>query len=148
MNTQPLSQSQWAIILTRGLTVLHAPENTPYAHPKPSHVYTHIHIHTSRNPATNTVAEPNKATTMAVDVPDDDSWYKWTVDGHVQGYGSSVDVLFTSVGEHTVLLVEKSDSATAYLSIKVELQPRAHLKPRSSLSTTQYLILKPPWASR
>lgn len=65
------------------------------------------------------VAEPNKATTMAVDIPDDDSWYKWTVDGHVQGYGSSVDVLFTEVGEHTVLLVEKSDSATAYLSIKV-----------------------------
>jgi len=65
------------------------------------------------------VAEPNRATTLAVDDADSDSWYKWTVDGHVQGYGSSVEVLFTEVGEHQVMLVEKTATSTSYLSVKV-----------------------------
>lgn len=36
-----------------------------------------------RYPWTN-VAEPYKATTLAVMTPVDGAWYKWMVDGHVQ----------------------------------------------------------------
>lgn len=65
------------------------------------------------------LAEPYRVTNLAVENPYADGWYKWTVDGHVQGYGSGCDVLFTDVGYHSVILMEKTDTKTSYLSTKV-----------------------------
>lgn len=65
------------------------------------------------------MAEPYRVTNLAVVNPSADGWYKWTVNGHVQGYGSGCDVLFTDVGYSSVILVEKTESKTSYLSAKV-----------------------------
>lgn len=48
------------------------------------------------------MAEPFRATTLAVEAPLSGASYRWTVDGHVQGYGSSISVLFQQIGYHTV----------------------------------------------
>lgn len=72
-----------------------------------------------RYPWTN-VAEPYKTTTLAVKTPVEGAWYKWMVDGHVQGYGAVVECLFTDVGSHDVVVIEKASSGdTAFLTAKV-----------------------------
>jgi len=48
------------------------------------------------------MAEPYRATTLAVEAPVSGASYRWTVDGHVQGYGSSTAVLFQQIGYHAV----------------------------------------------
>ena len=51
---------------------------------------------------------------------DSEAWYKWTVEGHTQGYGQSIDVAFTSVGWNNVLLTEKKNGkVTSSVAIKV-----------------------------
>ena len=50
----------------------------------------------------------------------DADFYKWIVDDHVQGYGTSVDVMWTSVGWKGVALVEKANgTTTCVLAIRV-----------------------------
>jgi len=48
------------------------------------------------------MAEPFRATTLAVEAPLSGASYRWTVDGHVHGYGSSISALFQQIGYHTV----------------------------------------------
>lgn len=65
------------------------------------------------------VAEPYRTTTLAVKNADADTWYKWTVDGHVQGYGATCEVLFTQLGKKDIVLTAKTATSTTYLSAKV-----------------------------
>lgn len=66
------------------------------------------------------VAEPYRPTTLSLSIDSDDStWYKWTVDGHVQGYGSEVHVMFTSTGYHDVVLTGKIGDDVHHLAVKV-----------------------------
>jgi len=66
------------------------------------------------------VAEPYVATKMTAVNADSEAWYKWTVAGHTQGYGQTVDVAFTSKGWNTVVLTEKKNGmVTATVAIKV-----------------------------
>lgn len=67
----------------------------------------------------NYVAEPYKATTLEATNFREDAWYKWVVDGHVQGYGSKTEVAFTSVGYHDVILTEKIGKTVSVVAIKV-----------------------------
>ena len=60
------------------------------------------------------LAEPYRAhaLTMADGHPEA-TFYKWIVDGHTQGYGTSVDALWTSAGWKSVVLVEKVNGTTS-----------------------------------
>jgi hypothetical protein len=58
------------------------------------------------------VVEPYRATTLEVEDPVEGATYEWTVDGHLQGYGTSVEVLFMEIGYH-VVKVEELVSTTA-----------------------------------
>jgi hypothetical protein len=70
------------------------------------------------------VAEPYRTTTLAVVERDSDdgstavgATYRWTVDGHVHGFGSSVAVAFSEVGYH-VVAVERLAASTATVAPK------------------------------
>jgi hypothetical protein len=66
------------------------------------------------------VAEPYRSTTLSVvNGPSESAWYKWIIDGHVQGYGSQVDVLFTSTGYHDVVLTVKDGDDVKHLAVKL-----------------------------
>ena len=63
------------------------------------------------------VAEPYRPSRLTIDVgsfseeetytSDSVTWFKWLVDGHVQGYGDSIDVLFSELGEHEIVVAMK-----------------------------------------
>ena len=62
------------------------------------------------------VAEPFKSTTLKIETGSIDGeenalWFKWLVDGHVQSYGPSVDVLFTTLGEHDIVVTVKDETS-------------------------------------
>lgn len=60
------------------------------------------------------VAEPYRATTMTVVGADESSFsYTWYVDGHVQGFGTEVDVAWTSTGWKRVAAVASSGEFVA-----------------------------------
>ena len=73
------------------------------------------------------LAEPYRPHTLAVDVAmgssflETDMWYKWVVEEHTQGYGESVQAMWTSIGYKTVSLVAKDLNAntTTIISTKV-----------------------------
>mmetsp|Transcript_19158 Transcript_19158/g.24856 ORF Transcript_19158/g.24856 Transcript_19158/m.24856 type:complete len:656 (-) Transcript_19158:256-2223(-) len=65
----------------------------------------------------NYIAEPYKATVLAVVNGRHDARYKWIVDGHIQGYGSSVGVLWTSIGWKRVILIEKVNGTTTSTAV-------------------------------
>ena len=52
------------------------------------------------------IVEPYRVTTLSVNDPVDGATYEWSVDGHLQGYGTSVEVLFMEVGYHVVSVRE------------------------------------------
>ncbi|KAJ8605154.1 hypothetical protein CTAYLR_000502 [Chrysophaeum taylorii] len=61
------------------------------------------------------LAEPYRPSRLIVVGSREDAWYKWVVDGHTQGYGSVVDVVWTSVGWKNVALVERANGTTTCL---------------------------------
>ena len=65
------------------------------------------------------MAEPYRPSQLTVVGAKDDGWYKWIVDGHTQGYGSTVGVLFTSIGYKPVIMVEKYQNTTTLIATKV-----------------------------
>ena len=65
------------------------------------------------------MAEPYRPQQLQADGYESGSWLKWIVDGHTQGYGSSVSVMFTSVGYTPVVLIEKGSNATTICATKV-----------------------------
>ena len=65
------------------------------------------------------MAEPYRPQQLQADGYESGAWLKWIVDGHTQGYGSSVSVMFTSVGYTPVVLIEKGSNATTICATKV-----------------------------
>jgi len=61
----------------------------------------------------NYVVEPYRTTTLSIVDPVEGASYEWTVDGHVHGYGASVDALFMEVGYHVVKVQELFADAAA-----------------------------------
>jgi len=67
------------------------------------------------------VVEPYRATTLEVEDAVEGATYEWTVDGHLQGYGTSVEVLFMEIGYHVVKVEELvSTKASADLAWSFE----------------------------
>jgi len=71
-------------------------------------------------------AETYKPTRMSVIGAKSTSSYKWIVDGHVQGFGSSVDVNFPVVGYHDVVVVEKANAHDEKLEGTMESGQEVH----------------------
>ncbi|KAJ8606643.1 hypothetical protein CTAYLR_008385 [Chrysophaeum taylorii] len=66
------------------------------------------------------VAEPFRKTTLTASEGRENAWYKWVIDGHDHGYGSSVDVAWTSLGWKRVALIEKvNGTTTCVVAVKV-----------------------------
>lgn len=70
------------------------------------------------------LAEPFKAHALsAVNGVDPGAWYKWVVDDHTQGYGATCDVLWTSLGWKSVVLIEKlNGTTTCTIAAKVQVK--------------------------
>jgi len=83
------------------------------------------------------IAEPYRTTTLSAVESDTTAsagaTYRWTVDGHLHGYGASVDVSFSEIGYH-IVAVER-------------LMPIASSSSSSSSSTTTSFVATPSKAS-
>jgi hypothetical protein len=52
------------------------------------------------------MVEPYRASTLELQNTQVGATYRWTVDGHVHGYGTSTEALFTEIGYHVVKVEE------------------------------------------
>jgi hypothetical protein len=78
------------------------------------------------------VVEPYRTTTLAVVDPAEGSSYEWTVDGHIQGYGASVEVVFMEIGYHVVKIQELVAVASSSSSSNGSRKYRRSLLPMGS----------------
>jgi len=91
------------------------------------------------------IAEPYRTTTLNVVESDTTAsagaTYRWTVDGHLHGFGSSVDVSFSEIGYHVVAverlmpIATTSSSSTSSSSSSFVATPSS-----SSLSSSEFAV--------
>lgn len=66
------------------------------------------------------VTEPFRVSTLSVTHPADGASYQWMVEGHVQGYGSTIDVVLTRTGYHSVVVTEvRGGAVTGVRALRV-----------------------------
>lgn len=70
------------------------------------------------------MVEPYRASTLQLQNTVSGATYRWTVDGHIHGFGTSIEALFTDIGYHMVkieeMIVEDDGSTTTNkLAVKV-----------------------------
>jgi len=66
------------------------------------------------------MVEPYRVSTLELSGTDSSATYRWHIDDHVHGYGTSVEALFTDIGYHAVKVEEMVDSViTKTLVVKV-----------------------------
>jgi hypothetical protein len=70
------------------------------------------------------MVEPYRVTTLELTESDSTATYRWTIDGHVHGFGTEVEALFTDTGYHSVKVEEmivddNGDITTNFLVVKV-----------------------------
>jgi hypothetical protein len=66
------------------------------------------------------IVEPYRASTLSVANSVQGATYSWYIDGHLHGYGTSIDVLFMEIGYHSVKverLTAASDDESASISV-------------------------------
>lgn len=70
------------------------------------------------------IVEPYRATTLELQSTTSGASYRWMVDGHLHGFGTSVEALFTEIGYHIVKVEEsivESDGTTSVNKLVVKV---------------------------